>query len=119
MKEDTMNIGEKLKSVRKSQGLSLKVLAEKTGISVSFLSDVENGRSNPSIDNLKLISVSLNTSVSYFVDDSVGTTFDTLVNNVDMLPLIELLQDFKEWELEDKKELMYYLRAKKCIRDSK
>lgn len=41
-----MNIREK----RKELGLSQKELAEKSGITQSFLCDIEQGRSKPSID---------------------------------------------------------------------
>ena len=41
-----MNIREK----REESGLSQKELAEKSGITQSFLCDIEQGRSKPSID---------------------------------------------------------------------
>ena len=41
-----MNIREK----REELGMSQKELAEKTGITQSFLCDIEQGRSKPSID---------------------------------------------------------------------
>lgn len=38
-----------LKDIRKKRGLSQRQLAAKSGCSYGFLSDVENGRSNPTI----------------------------------------------------------------------
>ena len=51
-----MNIKEK----RERLGISQKELAEKVGISQSFLCDIEQGRSKPSIDTAIKISQALN-----------------------------------------------------------
>lgn len=40
------SIGEKMKSLRKERKLTLKSLAEQTGVSISFLSQVERGKSS-------------------------------------------------------------------------
>lgn len=122
-----MTIGDKLKTLRKSKRLSLKELAEKASknpsekldISVSFLSDIENGRSNPSIDNLKIIANALNTPISFFVEDSENSLFSGAIEDTNFIPVIELLKDFKDWNIEDKKELLYYLKAKRVLRDNK
>lgn len=120
-----MELGEKLKTIRKAKGISLQNLSDatvkvsQTRISVSFLSDIENGRSNPSIDKLKIIAKALNASVSYFIEDSETTLFGGAIEDTEFLPVIELLRDFKDWNVEDKKELFYYLKAKKIIRDNK
>ena len=51
-----MEIGEKLKKLRREKDLTLRELSEKTGISLSFISDIEHGRrKNPSIENLQKI----------------------------------------------------------------
>lgn len=116
-----MNLGDKLKAVRKANGLSLKELSKATTeqVSVSFLSDIENGRSNPSIDTLKIIAVALNTPVSFFIEDSDSSLFSGAIEDTEFIPVVELLRDFKDWNIEDKKELLYYLKAKKTIRDNK
>ena len=51
-----MNIKEK----RERLGISQKELAEKVGISQSFLCDIEQGRSKPSIDTAIKIAQALN-----------------------------------------------------------
>ena len=95
----------------------LEVLKEK--VSISFLSDIENNRSNPSIDNLKIIANTLNTPVSYFLEDSENSLFSGAIEDIDFIPIIELLKDFTNWTIEDKKELDSYFTAKKAIRDNK
>ncbi|AZV57644.1 helix-turn-helix transcriptional regulator [Clostridium sp. AWRP] len=114
-------IGTKLRKIRKATGLSLKQLSSKINgkISISFLSDIENGRSNPSFENLKLIATALETPISYFIEDSKDSIFSSTIDDADFIHIINLLQDFKDWSIEDKKELLFYLKAKKVIRDSK
>ena len=53
-----MNIKEK----REELGLTQKELAEKAGITQSFLCDIEQGRSKPSIDTAVKIANALNIS---------------------------------------------------------
>ncbi|MFB6831111.1 helix-turn-helix domain-containing protein [Streptomyces hydrogenans] len=45
-------IGQALREARKAQGISLRSLAADTGISASLLSQVENGKSYPSVETL-------------------------------------------------------------------
>lgn len=53
---DSLNIKER----REQLGISQKELAEKAGISQSFLCDIEQGRSKPSIDTAIKIAQVLN-----------------------------------------------------------
>ena len=53
---DSLNIKER----REQLGISQKELAEKVGISQSFLCDIEQGRSKPSIDTAIKIAQVLN-----------------------------------------------------------
>lgn len=114
-------IGIRLKEIRKAKRLSLKELSNKINgkISISFLSDIENGRSNPSLKNLKLIAGALETPISYFIENSKDNMFFSDIDDSDLIHVINLLKDFKDWSIEDKKELLYYLNAKKVIRTSK
>ena len=113
-------IGTRLKTCRKAKKLSLKQLCEKTNnqISVSFLSDIENGRSNPSLEKLKLIASVLDIPVSYFLDDSENSLNSIATNDSNFVPILELLSDFSSWNMEDKQELLYYLKAKKVLRNN-
>jgi len=47
-----MNIGTLIRRARKDQKLTLKIVAEKAGISEGFLSQVENDVNSPSVDTL-------------------------------------------------------------------
>jgi XRE family transcriptional regulator, regulator of sulfur utilization len=50
-----MKLGERLRELRQQQGLTLLQLSQQTSLSVSYLSDLERGRTNPSIDTLERI----------------------------------------------------------------
>ncbi|EJO5348375.1 helix-turn-helix transcriptional regulator [Clostridium botulinum] len=65
-----MNISIKLRNLRKENNFTLKELSAKSGISVSFISDIENRRRNPSIETLKTLADTLSVSVNDFFDDN-------------------------------------------------
>lgn len=46
---DLALLGERLRELRKSSGLSLKLVADKVGISIGSLSQIERGKSSPSV----------------------------------------------------------------------
>lgn len=56
-----MSFGKKLRKLRQNRGLTLKELSKNANISVSYLSDLENERSNPSLETLSVIARTLNT----------------------------------------------------------
>lgn len=64
-----MEIGPKIRYLRKKNNYTLKELAEKTGLSISFISDIENGRRKPSIDNLNKLSKALGASVDILLKE--------------------------------------------------
>lgn len=64
-----MTIGEKLKKSRNEKGMSLRELAMKVELSASFLSQIEQGKASPSIENLKKIANTLDVRVSYLIED--------------------------------------------------
>lgn len=64
-----MTIGEKLKKSRNEKGMSLRELATKVDLSASFLSQIEQGKASPSIENLKKIANTLDVRVSYLIED--------------------------------------------------
>ena len=64
-----MTIGEKLKKSRNDKGMSLRELATKVELSASFLSQIEQGKASPSIENLKKIAHTLDVRVAYLIED--------------------------------------------------
>lgn len=64
-----MSIGERIKKSRNDKSLSLRELATMVDLSASFLSQIEQGKASPSIENLKKIATSLDVRVSYLIED--------------------------------------------------
>src|ERR1700721_2283861 len=64
MMEQTL--GQILRSLRGQKGISLRVLAERTGVSSSFLSQIENGQCSPSISSMEKIAHALGVSLGQF-----------------------------------------------------
>ncbi|WP_024621583.1 helix-turn-helix domain-containing protein [Metaclostridioides mangenotii] len=63
-----MKVGRKIKEERMKKKIKQIELAKKVGISNTFLSDIEVGRSNPSIDTLRKIAEVLEVSYSELLD---------------------------------------------------
>lgn len=64
-----MSVGERIKKFRKEKGLTQVKLAEKAGISRSYLADVESNRYNPSLSTLMDVALALNIPSSCLLDD--------------------------------------------------
>ena len=57
-------IGLRIKELRRSKNLSQETLSEKVGISSKYLSSIERGKENPTLDTLIRVSMSLNVELS-------------------------------------------------------
>ncbi len=62
----TQSLGDAIRERRERRGESLKQLAQATGLTQSFLSQVENDRSSPSVASLRKIAEALGTSIGTF-----------------------------------------------------
>lgn len=62
-----MDLGTRIQTLRKAQGLSQEALADKLGVSRQAIGKWESGSTSPSIDNLLELSVLLNTTVDYLL----------------------------------------------------
>jgi transcriptional regulator with XRE-family HTH domain len=65
---ERLDLGGKIKAMRKKQGLSQKELAEKTGVTPSSISQVEKNLIYPSIPALFRLAESLSVEVGYFFE---------------------------------------------------
>lgn len=82
--------GIKIKRFRTDQGLSLQELSTKSGLAVSYLSEIESGKKYPKPDKLIKLSLALGIEYDTLVSLKVGRTLDpfaALINS-------ELLKQF-------------------------
>ena len=59
-----VDVGERLRAIRRLRRCTLRTVAERSGLSESFLSQVERGRANASIASLRRIADALRVSVA-------------------------------------------------------
>jgi transcriptional regulator with XRE-family HTH domain len=99
-------MGEKIKYVRELRNMTLATLSEQCGLSSPYLSDIENGKKNPSTKSLEKIAKALNADAWFFLDDK-AVTFEELTN-VSKINLPDDLMAF----IADQKNLPYIVLAK-------
>ncbi|WP_027415135.1 helix-turn-helix domain-containing protein [Aneurinibacillus terranovensis] len=68
-------IYKKIKDLRKKNDMTLKDLSEKTGLSVSFLSQVERGSTSLAITSLKKIADAFKVPITEFFDNESNQNF--------------------------------------------
>ena len=70
----------KIKELRTKQGVSLKELANKCGISISYLNEIEKAKKYPKADKLDLIASALYVTAEYLTSLETGLGLKPLVN---------------------------------------
>ena len=90
--ERIRRLGAKVRTLRKERGLTLKALAQLSGLSHPFLSQVERGLARPSMNSLHQISEALGTNASWLLAGSENTREATVVRAADtsVVPASEL-----------------------------
>lgn len=71
-------LAHQIRLIRNHQGLTLKELSVRTGLSVSFLSQVERGTSSPAISSLKKIADALEVPITSFFQPEHNTNYKTV-----------------------------------------
>jgi len=59
-----MLLGQRIRELRKRMGETLKETSAGTGLSVSYLSDIERSRTNPSLQTLEILASHFNITVA-------------------------------------------------------
>lgn len=59
MKEESKKLGENLKEIRVSKHITQSELAEKLGADKSFVSNIENGKTNPTLSTITSLAKAL------------------------------------------------------------
>lgn len=64
MKEESKKLGDNLKKIRVSKNIAQTELAETLGIDKSFLSNIENGKTNPTLSTITSLAKALGVSAN-------------------------------------------------------
>ncbi|WP_204985794.1 helix-turn-helix domain-containing protein [Microvirga pakistanensis] len=88
------SVGARLRHLRNQKGMSLKMLAEASGVSVGMISQVERGLANPSVRLLTALRRALNVSMQELFgetkDELTGSAEPEFVRRRKNRPVIEL-----------------------------
>ena len=71
-------IGDRIRRLRTRRSMGLVELGTRTGLSASFLSQLETGRVIPTVRNLARIALTFNKDLAYFFRDDQPLTFRTM-----------------------------------------
>jgi len=63
-----VNVGHGLRKLRSERNLSIRALAEKSGLAVNTLSLIENGKTSPSVSTLQQIAITLGVPITAFFE---------------------------------------------------
>lgn len=63
MKDDAKKLGENLKKIRTSKNITQAELAEKLSVDKSFISNIENGKNNPTLSTITNLAKALKVTV--------------------------------------------------------
>jgi transcriptional regulator with XRE-family HTH domain len=63
---ESVNVGDRLRELRTSRGITLRVLAMKSGLSIHTLSMIEKGKTSPAISTLYKLADALDVPLTFF-----------------------------------------------------
>ena len=69
---DYPEMGERLREARRGRNLSLRVLADRLGVSPSLISQIERDKVNPSVSTLWALARELGLNMGYLFDEETG-----------------------------------------------
>lgn len=70
--EERISVGQRLREIRASRGLSMKSLAQMSGLNINTLSLIENERTSPSVSTLQQLAQSLQVPIAEFFKTNHG-----------------------------------------------
>lgn len=89
-------LGSKIKTRRLELRMTQENLAEKVGISVNFMGQIERGDRKLSLETLISISNCLNLSIDYLLSDSISIKNDNIANEINDI-IYDLSSDQKQF----------------------
>jgi transcriptional regulator with XRE-family HTH domain len=98
-------IGEKIRAIRKSKGLSQEEMAEGAGLHPTYISDIENGKVNASLLSYFMVATALEMPVVEIVDLQQGKLSSEIEKGIG-----ELMSSFRS--LPQKQQKLFLTTAK-------
>jgi transcriptional regulator with XRE-family HTH domain len=66
-----VNVGQRLRELRLARSLSIRALAERSGLNVNTFSLIENGKTSPSVGTLQQVATALEVPITAFFETNV------------------------------------------------
>ena len=95
-------IGERIKRMRKSNGITQEILAERLNVSIGYVSQVERGITKISLDLLAAISVILNCDIASLISESAINSNEYMES--------EIISEIKKLDQKKKKYILSVIR---------
>ncbi len=81
MEETRLSVGQRVKDIRKQQKKTLQHLAEETGLSAAYLSNLERNIISPTLDQLQRVCFSLNINITDLLSQGENTESPVVKKN--------------------------------------
>lgn len=107
IKLDNKLIGARIRAARKQINMTQQSLAEKINLSVTHVSNIENGNASTNLQTLFTIADVLNTKFEYLVCDYINNDYDALY--------VEIAQLFSDCNNAEKQALLELLKKNKKV----
>jgi transcriptional regulator with XRE-family HTH domain len=75
---DSHSIGIRLRARRRELGLTLAAVAERAGVSVPYIANIEHGRGNPTVEKLRKIAEALETNLPELLGEGASRIDESL-----------------------------------------
>ena len=102
MNVDYKLIGKRIKTTRKAKGMTQDILAEKLGVSIGYVSQVERGITKISLDLLGAISSILECDIASFITESATNSSEYMES--------ELLSEIRRLDSKKKKFILEIIK---------
>ncbi|MBB3111775.1 transcriptional regulator with XRE-family HTH domain [Paenibacillus phyllosphaerae] len=105
-----MNLGEKVRFIRKSNDLNQKEFALRVGVSQGTLSDIERGVCLPSCETISALRIKFNCDLNWLLDEegTDSSSTQTTITNEEL----KLLDSIRSLPPREKEELLEIIHIK-------
>lgn len=110
------SLGVRLRKVRMDRGLTIAALAEKAGVSLGLISQIENGQTTPHLETLETIAGVLNTSPGYLLMESKDVEDLLATLSTDMIDVLgdpnvqAVLRSLREFTINEIKYILNFIQ---------
>jgi len=106
-------VRQRIKECREQQGLSMTKLAEKTGLTISAISQFEGGERDPNLESLDKLANALEVSADYLMGR------EEKLSDENIKAMFRGMQSMTEKDKEDMRHYYEFLRAKENYKKGK